>query len=155
MLMVLHQMPQLDSTFQVRGDHGCSGTEAVRAACVPDHVFCRSKECSPVQVSPQSLVPGNSWHVPLPSQGHSCLILPAAGWRCHLASVWHIPRNAVCLSCHLQELSVANSTHLGRPPSVLGIESTLNYSICKNVSLYFFYTFPCAGLQVLWQCVTN
>ena len=43
-LMVLHQVPHLDSALQVRGDHWCARTEAVGAARVPDHVFCQCKD---------------------------------------------------------------------------------------------------------------
>lgn len=36
MVMVLHQMPHLDTTLQVWSDHGDPGPEAVWAACVPE-----------------------------------------------------------------------------------------------------------------------
>lgn len=36
MVMVLYQMPNLDTTLQVWGDHGNPGPEAVWAACVPE-----------------------------------------------------------------------------------------------------------------------
>lgn len=35
-LMVLHQMPHLNPTLQVWGDHGGSGPQAVGTACVPE-----------------------------------------------------------------------------------------------------------------------
>ena len=41
MLMVLHQVPNLDPTLQVRSDHGSTGTQAVGASSVLDHVFCK------------------------------------------------------------------------------------------------------------------
>lgn len=44
MLMVLYQMPHLNTALQVRCDHGCAGTQAVRAARVLDHVFCWSEK---------------------------------------------------------------------------------------------------------------
>lgn len=37
--MVLDQVPQLGATLQVGGDHGCPGTEAVRATGSPQHTF--------------------------------------------------------------------------------------------------------------------
>lgn len=36
MVMILHQMPNLDTTLQVWGDHGDPGPEAIWAACVPE-----------------------------------------------------------------------------------------------------------------------
>lgn len=44
MLMVLHQMPHFDAALQVRCDHWCAGTQAVRTARVLDHVFCWSEK---------------------------------------------------------------------------------------------------------------
>lgn len=43
-LVVLHQVPNFDSTFQVRCDHGCTRAQAVWAACVFDHVFWRKEK---------------------------------------------------------------------------------------------------------------
>ncbi len=43
MLMVLHQVPNFDPALQVRGDHGGTGTQAVRAPSVLNHVFCEEQ----------------------------------------------------------------------------------------------------------------
>lgn len=55
MLMVLYQMPHLNAALQVRCDHGCAGTQAVRTARVLDHVFCwREKTKTHQMVVPRS-----------------------------------------------------------------------------------------------------
>lgn len=44
MLVVLHQMPNLDPALQVRGDHGSAGAQAVGASSVLDHVLCEEQK---------------------------------------------------------------------------------------------------------------
>lgn len=43
MLMILHQVPNLDPTLQVRCDHRSTGTQAVGASSVLDHVLCKEQ----------------------------------------------------------------------------------------------------------------
>lgn len=43
MLMVLHQVPNLDPALQVRSDHRSTGAQAVRASSVLDHVLCEEQ----------------------------------------------------------------------------------------------------------------
>lgn len=85
-LVVLHQVPNFDSTFQVRRDHGCTRAQAVWAACVFDHVFWRKEKseikkeprwqspekkreresffwCSVVQIQAYLLTPGRRLHM--------------------------------------------------------------------------------------------
>lgn len=47
MLVVLDQVPHLDAALQVGGDHGRARAEAVGAARVADHVFCRDTQTHP------------------------------------------------------------------------------------------------------------
>lgn len=53
MVMVLHQMPHLNTTLQVWGDHGDPGPEAVWAACVPEgRVWKKVEEARVRRVKP-------------------------------------------------------------------------------------------------------
>ena len=42
-LMVLHQVPNLNPALQVRSDHRSAGTQTVRASSVLDHVLCEEQ----------------------------------------------------------------------------------------------------------------
>ena len=127
-LMVLHQVPHLDSTLQVGGDHWCARTEAVGAARVPDHIFCQYKD--PMGVRPPSLPAYCSWHSSAPAEANSD---PSQLWRRFYTflKLEHV-------SHRLQEILCGLSTQSDSLSSCTCISPALMIQFVKNTSLSFF-----------------